>query len=146
MYHRGIVWMPGSLMAWCELDAYRRRSVLILMFASGCWRTNWSKRQPTIIGESCHKYHFCRDKRVFVATKNVFCHDKNMHVATKTILVAATAKDSQQVLWEPSSVSSSSCWLCGGLANEQHCFHRKPLRFAPPPCCTATLVGSINAA
>ena len=36
-----------------------------------------------IIGGSCYKYHFCRDKSFvstnrFVATKHVFCHDKSM--------------------------------------------------------------------
>ena len=36
----------------------------------------------TIIGGSCHKYDFCRDKHVFVATKDVFCRDKSMIVAT----------------------------------------------------------------
>ena len=35
-----------------------------------------------IIGGSCHKYHFCRDKRLFVATKDVFCRDKSKLVAT----------------------------------------------------------------
>ena len=28
------------------------------------------------IGGSCHKYHFCHNKHVIVATKQVFCHDK----------------------------------------------------------------------
>ena len=36
----------------------------------------------TIIGGSCHKYHFCHDKG-FVATNHVFCRDKSMLVATK---------------------------------------------------------------
>ena len=133
MYHRGIVWMAGSLMARCELDAYRRRSVLTLIFASGCW-TNWSERQPAIIGESCHKYHFCRDKRVFVRQKTSF-------VTTKICM-------SRQKLyfWQlPPMIANRFCQNhllflhplvdCGGLANEQHSFHRKPLRFAPPPCC-----------
>ena len=31
-----------------------------------------------ITGRSCHKYIFCHDKHVFVATKHVFCHDKSM--------------------------------------------------------------------
>ena len=30
----------------------------------------------SITGGSCHKYHICRDKHVFVATKHIFCHDK----------------------------------------------------------------------
>ena len=41
--------------------------------------------QETIIGESCHKYHFCRD--VFVATKHVFCRDKSVLVAKKLCLL-----------------------------------------------------------
>ena len=32
----------------------------------------------TIIGESCHKCDFCRDKHMFVMTKHVFCHNKNV--------------------------------------------------------------------
>ena len=31
----------------------------------------------SIIGGSFHKYHFCRDKHVFVSTKHIFCRDKN---------------------------------------------------------------------
>ena len=51
----------------------------------------------TIIGGSCHKYHFCRDKKkcndkhvfvvtkhkTFVATKIVFCRDNHVFIATK---------------------------------------------------------------
>ena len=40
---------------------------------------------------------FCRDKRTFVATKDVFCHDKYVFVATKMILVAASANDMYKV-------------------------------------------------
>ena len=40
-----------------------------------------------IIGRSCHKYNFCRDKHVFVATKVLsrqkFCRDKHTFVVTK---------------------------------------------------------------
>ena len=36
---------------------------------------------------------FCRDKRTFVATKDVFCCDKHVFVATKMILAAAPASD-----------------------------------------------------
>ena len=45
----------------------------------------------TIIDGSCHKYHFCRDKHVFSATKlrlprqNIYC-DKIMFLATNTCL------------------------------------------------------------
>ena len=43
-----------------------------------------------IISGSCHKYHFCHDKRYlhnFVATKDVFCCDKPVFVATKLCLL-----------------------------------------------------------
>ena len=41
-------------------------------------------RPCRIIGGSCYKYHFCRDKKhVFVASKHVFCRDKSVLVATK---------------------------------------------------------------
>ena len=43
-------------------------------------------RVSAIIGGSCHKYNFCRDKHVFVATKHVFSHDKSMLAATKESL------------------------------------------------------------
>ena len=43
------------------------------------------ERTENIIGGSCHKYHFCRDKYVFAATKHVFCRDKSMLVATKLL-------------------------------------------------------------
>ena len=36
----------------------------------------------TITGGSCHKFHFCRDKHVFAATKHIFCRDKSMFIAT----------------------------------------------------------------
>ena len=49
----------------------------------------------TIIGRSCHKYNFCRDKcfvvccdkLMFVMTKHVFCRDKSMLVVTKLLLL-----------------------------------------------------------
>ena len=40
------------------------------------------QRERSMIGGSCHKYHFCRDKYVFVATK--------------LILVAAPANDREE--------------------------------------------------
>ena len=55
-------------------------------------------RPKPIIGGSCHKHHFCRDKgflsqetrvcrdtHMFVTTKHVFCCDKIMLVATKLL-------------------------------------------------------------
>ena len=42
-----------------------------------------------VIKGSCHKYHFCRDKHVFVVTKMtkcIFCCDKSMLVVTKVLL------------------------------------------------------------
>ena len=56
-------------------------------------------RPCRIIGGSCYKYHFCRDKKhVFVASKHVFCRDKsmlrqNIFVTTKIILAVAPAND-----------------------------------------------------
>ena len=64
----------------------------------------------SIIGGSCHKYHFCRNKSFVAKTKHVFCrkrlffffgHNKHVFVATsdkafvatKMILVAAPAID-----------------------------------------------------
>ena len=38
-----------------------------------------------VIGGSFHKYRFCRNKHVLVATKHVFCHDKRMLVVTKVL-------------------------------------------------------------
>ena len=55
-----------------------------------------------VIGGSCHKYHFCRDKHVFFATNTwqifvatkYFCQDRRRtFVATKMILVPAPAND-----------------------------------------------------
>ena len=37
----------------------------------------------TIIGGSCHKYNFCRDKTRVLSRQNYFCRDKIMFVATK---------------------------------------------------------------
>ena len=44
----------------------------------------------TLLGGSCHKYHFCHDKHVVVTTKHVFCRDKSMLVVTQ--LFVATNK------------------------------------------------------
>ena len=39
-----------------------------------------------IIGENCHKYHFCRNKSFgFLTTKYIFCHDKKTLVTTKLL-------------------------------------------------------------
>ena len=38
----------------------------------------------------------CRDKNMFVATKDVLCRDKSMLVATKMIFVADPASDTSQ--------------------------------------------------
>ena len=52
-------------------------------------RTDYWRRYPRYVNDgSCHKYNFCRDKHVFVATKdacykNYVCHDNFMFVATK---------------------------------------------------------------
>ena len=45
------------------------------------WIAFYYEQQGPIIGGSCHKYHFCRDKQVFVKTKHIFCRNKSF-VAT----------------------------------------------------------------
>ena len=77
-----------------------------------------------IIGGSCHKYNFCRNKHLFVATiivfvatktnlsqqkyvcrnkKDMFCYDKHIcFVVTKMILVAAPANDTTMLLTDDS--------------------------------------------
>ena len=84
--------------------------------------TSLSRCLSSSIGENCRKYHFCRDKHVFKATKKSFvatkvclprqnfcrdkkicrdktfvatniCRDKHVFVATKMMLVAAPASD-----------------------------------------------------
>ena len=40
----------------------------------------------SIIGGSCHKHHFCRDKHGFALTKHAFCRDESMFVTTKVCL------------------------------------------------------------
>ena len=63
-----------------------------LMAAMEMWYV-LTNNHNAIIGGSCHKYHFCRDKylfcrgkRTFVATKHVFRRDKSILVATNTCL------------------------------------------------------------
>ena len=52
-----------------------------------CWRK--LAAVPTadtdISSGSCHKYHFCRDTHVFVATKRVFCRDKSRLAAANVL-------------------------------------------------------------
>ena len=48
---------------------------------------------PDIIGGSCHKYHFCRDKHVFFATKHVFFCFFLFFVATKVCLPQQKCRD-----------------------------------------------------
>ena len=65
-----------------------------------------------LIGGSCHKYRFCRDKsfiatnttkhvfcrdKTFVVTKDLFCRDKHVFVTTKIKLVAAPVNDISDV-------------------------------------------------
>ena len=38
-----------------------------------------------VIGKSCYKYRFCRDKHMFVATKHVFCYNRSMLVVKKLL-------------------------------------------------------------
>ena len=45
-----------------------------------------SGKNTLIIGGSCHKHSFCRDKNhVFVATKHIFYRDKSMLLTTKLL-------------------------------------------------------------
>ena len=61
------------------------RNNVVFVHNTGGWGLMAGKNTPNtdtiIIGGSCHEYHFCRGKHVFVATKHVFCHDKSMLVA-----------------------------------------------------------------
>ena len=62
----------------------------------------------TIIGGSCHKYNFCRDKRVFVATKKrqkYACHDK-------TVLVAANSCRNKHTFVATSILLSQQAYFC----------------------------------
>ena len=61
-----------------------------------------------IIGGSCHKYHVCRDKHVFVATKvclsrQTFCRDKHTFVAASLLLSrqARVCHDQTRLLSRP---------------------------------------------
>ena len=36
-----------------------------------------------ILGRTCHKYHFCRNKVLFVTTKQVFCHDQKKKLLSR---------------------------------------------------------------
>ena len=51
---------------------------------------------PIIIGGSCHKYHFCRDKRRFLFV--LFFSDKHVFVATKRTYFSRYRRLSRQKL------------------------------------------------
>ena len=57
-----------------------------------------------IVGRSCHKHNFCRDKYVFCRDKHVFCRDKNMLVAKKVCLSRQT-----RVCCDKYSVTTKLC-------------------------------------
>ena len=65
-----------------------------------------------IIGGSCHKYNFCRDKNVFVTTKPVFCCDKNMH---DKIVFVATKCLSQQIF-----IATNTCFSRQKFCRDKH--------------------------
>ena len=59
-----------------------------------------------IIGGSCHKYNFCRDKS-FVPTK-IFCRDKHNFVATKLLSRQAYfCRDNTRYLWQAAILVAS---------------------------------------
>ena len=82
------------------------------------------KRWRCIIGGSCYKYHFCRDKlcsfffsESFVATKvlsrqNYACRDnnKNRHIFFSFSSQAYFCRDKRCVLSRPTRVSSRQCF------------------------------------
>ena len=65
-----------------------------------------------IVGVSCHKYHFCRDK-------HVSCRDKSMLVATKLLSRQAYfCRDKRRVLWtgichDKTFVATKILYFCG---------------------------------
>ena len=71
----------------------------------------------SIIGRSCHKYHFCCEKNMFVVTKHVFCHDKNMFVATNICWTSLLL--SQQ---NTSFVVTKACLLRQNFCPDKHNF------------------------
>ena len=64
---------------------------MVCVIPAAYWRfSGWGCRcyyckGPFIVGGSCHKHHFCRDKLVFVVTKHDFCRDKSMLAARKRL-------------------------------------------------------------
>ena len=71
--------LPPPLSGWRLWRTYWLHCFLVRMAVAPCLTVK------PIIGGSCHKYNFCRDKHVLVATKQVFCRDKSMLAATKRL-------------------------------------------------------------
>ena len=113
-----------------------------LMQTAGTQSSDWELNpHRSIIGGSCHKYHFCRDKtrllsrqkyacrdktfctvqrfcrkkHTFVATKHVFCPDKNVFAANffVAILVAAPANNRRRHVRQK-SINQSRQAVCSG--------------------------------
>ena len=61
---------------------------------------SWNLKTRSIIGGSCHRYHLCRDKHVFVATKHVFCRDKSMFAALSRQTYFCVACVATNLLWQ----------------------------------------------
>ena len=78
-----LVGMKDEIDHWRELPQVSflsRQSVCVFLATKVCL---------SIIGGSCHKYHFCRDKGLSpkdCRDKHVFCGDKSMFVATNVFL------------------------------------------------------------
>ena len=76
------------------------------------------------ISRSCHKYHFCCDKHVFVVTKHVFCCDKSMLAATKDVFCRnklVTCLSWQNVCHDKKYTCGSSYWWYTFQASWQTC-------------------------
>ena len=80
------------------------------------------------IGGSCHKYHFCHNKHVIVATKQVFCHDKvwlpRQNFCRNKIMFVMT-----KYFWHDKSFVTTSILLLWQkmcfVQAEQYCFKKK---------------------
>ena len=90
--------------------------------SAGTLRPSAGLVSTCITDESCHKYHFCRHKHVFVATNRILsrlCRQKTRFVAIKMILVAGPANNTHVPIFrrKRQPFSSVHCHLwsaCGG--------------------------------
>ena len=85
--------------------------------------------QPaTIIGGSCHKYHFCRDKSILVATKlllrQIFVATKYNFVATKVLSQQTYfCRDKRRICVDKHIFVATKDVFC----RDKHVFATKPL-------------------